>query len=103
MASYIDIINALRWGRRGKTVTPTTAAPTGTQTLLLAANVARISATFVNAGSVTVYIGPTSAVTTSTGMPIIANGFFTDDSSTSAWYGVTTGSAGDMRMAEVTA
>lgn len=69
--------------------------------LLLAANADRKVAIIQNAGTVDCYIGP-SGVTTSSGLKLVAGASFVDDSSVSAWYGVTAASTADVRVCEVT-
>lgn len=76
-------------------------APTTTATLLLAANANRVSALFTNNGAGTVYVGPTSAVTTATGHPVATGQPFSDNSTTSAWYGIMASGTGDVRVTEV--
>ena len=83
------------------TKTFTTAAPTTSATLLLAANGSRQSALLSNNGSQTVYVGKNSSVTTSNGVPIPAGSSLTDKSSRDAWYGITASGTGDMRICEV--
>jgi hypothetical protein len=76
-------------------------APAGSAVLLLAANANRISAAFVNNGSVTVYIGKANTVTVGNGFPLFPGQPIYDDDSTDAWYGITAGTAGDIRGIEV--
>lgn len=69
--------------------------------LLLAANAARKSAILQNVGTVDAYIGP-SGVTTSSGLLLAASGgVLVDDTSTSAWYGITAAGTADIRVCEV--
>lgn len=56
--------------------------------------------TFVNNGSVTVYMGK-SGVTSSSGIPLAANASMSDDVSLDAWYGITGSSTADVRVLEV--
>lgn len=77
-----------------------TAAPTNVASVALASNPARVSALFVNNGSVTVYLGPVG-VTVATGIPILPSGSQVDDASTSAWYAITAGGTGSLVICEV--
>lgn len=72
-----------------------------TADLLLAANALRKCAVIQNAGTVDCYIG-SSGVTTSSGLKLVAGATFVDDSSVSAWYGITTAGTADIRVCEVT-
>jgi hypothetical protein len=79
----------------------TTAAPTTSATLVLAANTSRKTATIYNNGSVTVYLGKDATVTTANGLPLPVGATLEDDSTTSAWYGITASGTGDLRIVEV--
>ena len=85
------------------TSTTTDPAPDSTADLLLAANADRISAIIaVEAGSVTVYLGADSGVTSSPGFPLAAGETFTDRSSVDAWWGITASGTADVRVTETT-
>ena len=77
-------------------------APGGTPTLLLPANAARVSALLRNNGSVTVFLGNDNTVTPASGTPLLAGEAIRDISTSDAWWGVTAGTAGDIRGFEVT-
>ncbi len=55
--------------------------------LVLGANPSRRGMILANAGASTVYIGSDSSVTTSTGIPIVANGNLTDSGPRDLWKG----------------
>lgn len=80
-------------------------APTGTAAIVKAANTARIALLVYNAhASVDCFIGPDATVTTATGIPVPhTTGVFVDDYSSGAWYGITSGSATDLRVIEISA
>lgn len=80
--------------------TLTTASPGTSASSVLAANASRKSATIHNAGLVTVYLGP-SGVTTSDGIPLAPNATLSDDSTSDAWYGITSSGTGSLRVLEV--
>jgi hypothetical protein len=77
-----------------------TATPNSSASIALAANPNRVSALFVNTGSVPIYLGPVG-VTVETGIPILTGGSQTDSVSTSAWYAITAGAAGTLVVCEV--
>lgn len=69
-------------------------------TLIILANASRKSILLKNAGTSTIYIGKTNAVTTSTGFPINAGEsyyFYTKE----AIYGITASTTEDVRFIEV--
>lgn len=73
-----------------------------TAIILAAANTYRRALVLANAGPDILYLGPTSAVTVATGVPVAAGASFVDEKSTSAWYGICdTGDTADVRMIEV--
>lgn len=76
-------------------------APTSSAASIVAANASRKSVTIHNAGSVTVYLGSTSGVTTSNGVPLAPNATMSDEASTDAWYAITASGTGDLRIVEV--
>lgn len=76
------------------------ASPTTTATLLIPGNSNRTGLTLVNAGSVTVYIGKHSGVTTATGFPIASGDSIEIEALTENLYGITSSGTGDIRMAE---
>lgn len=86
--------------KRG-TKTIAAAAPTATPTLVAAAASGRLCCTLTNAGTVTVFLGPTAAVTPATGTPLTPGAVLIDDATTDAWYGVTAGATGDVRVLTV--
>lgn len=71
-----------------------------TADLVLAANAERKSATIQNAGTVTVYLGP-SGVSTTSGLVLEPGAVMVDNRSTSAWYGITASGTADLRVCEV--
>lgn len=75
---------------------------TSSATPILAANDRRVSTIIYNNGSVTVYIGNAS-VTAASGIPVVAAGSFTGDSSNGPIYGIAASSTAEVRVAEVTA
>lgn len=79
-----------------KTVTVTTGA-TSIQVL----NANRNSIAIANEGSVTVFVGVDSSVTTANGFPIPAGGSLSDDQSTDAWFGIVASGTADVRVIEV--
>jgi hypothetical protein len=83
------------------TKTFTDPAPTSSAASIVAANAARQTVTIHNAGTVTVYLGSTSGVTTSNGIPLAPNATLCDESSVDAWYGITSSGTGDLRIVEV--
>lgn len=76
-------------------------APTGAAAVALAANASRIEALIRNAGSVVVYLGKDNTVTTANGVPLNPGDALTDDRSTDAWWAITAGGTGDLRISEV--
>lgn len=76
-----------------------------TATLILAANENRHSFLISNTSSGTVFIGPTSSVTTANGSPLLENGSLSEDSSgtklyTSDIYGIVAAGTSDVRVWE---
>jgi hypothetical protein len=76
-----------------------------TATLLVAANTARLSLVIENNGSVTVYLGPDTSVSSSNGIPLLADGSFQEDSGGARMYqgdiyGVTASDTSDVRVWE---
>lgn len=87
---------------KGCKTTQSAAAPTSSAARVLAANTFRRLALLVNYGSVTVYLGG-PGVTTSNGIPVLANGGAYEDVTTvDDWYAVTASGTGDLRILEVT-
>jgi hypothetical protein len=80
----------------------TTAAPTGTAVEILSANAVRKSAVIRNHGGQTVFLGKNSSVTIANGFPVYAGESFSDNESNDAWFAITEGSTGDLRMVQVT-
>lgn len=76
-------------------------APTTSAASVLAANPARIAALFYNNGAVTIYLGSTSGVTSSNGMPLLPGADLADNSSSDAWWAITGSGTGDLRIIEV--
>jgi len=77
------------------------ATPTTTATRIVSARPGRIGLTMKNVGSVTVYIGPDSTVTTSTGFPLDEDEVMEDEGYTDEWWGITGSGTGDIRGFEV--
>ena len=77
-----------------------TVAPNGTATSVAAVNANRASLLIYNAGSVIVYLGQSSAVTTGTGIPLLPYGSIEDTESKDSWYAIAGGSTGDLRVVE---
>lgn len=92
-------VDVVRTPKGSKTFTDP--APTSSASSIVAANSSRKSVTIHNAGSVTVYLGGTSGVTTSNGIPLGAGETLSDDSSTDAWYAITASGTADLRIVEV--
>ena len=57
-----------------------TVTVTDTATTIVSNNSKRIGLIIANSGSVTIYVGPDSSVTSSNGTPLLANGTLTEDS-----------------------
>ncbi len=72
-----------------------------TATLLTANKDSRVSVAVVNNGAATVYWGATSAVTTTTGIPLAANASFEERDYTGAIYGIVAAGAVDCRVWDV--
>lgn len=70
-------------------------------TLLVATGTNRRSVLFVNNGSAVVWIAPDNTVAPGHGIPIPQYGYFYDDFSLSAWYGVVSTGTGDIRVLKV--
>ena len=78
---------------------------TNIATLILADNPMRLSLIITNVSPDTVFIGQDATITSSTGIPIIQNGTFTEDSGGTKMYcgpiwGVTSGGTVDVRVWE---
>lgn len=67
-----------------------TSAPTQVATLILAANLLRRSAQFINWGAATVFVGKDATVSVVNGTPIPQYGAWPDMDGTEAWWGITT-------------
>lgn len=61
----------------------------------------RKALTIKNAGTVTVYLGDSDAVTAETGFPLEAGDVLTDDVSVERYYGIAASGTGDLRIIEV--
>lgn len=87
------------------TATVAAVAPTTTATLITLANTARSGLYIYNAhATVDCFIGPSSGVTASTGIPLLhATGAFFDDHTSNAWYGITASGTSDLRVIVITA
>jgi hypothetical protein len=72
-----------------------------TATLIAAAKPSRKSILIQNVSAQDVYVGYTSAVTTSTGIKISAGSGMSDDLYTGAIYGIVSATTSDVRYAEV--
>jgi hypothetical protein len=81
--------------------TLTTAAPTNTAALVLAANPERQGALIYNNGSQTVYLGKDATVTTANGMPLPSGASLADDRSADAYWAIVASGTGDLRIIEV--
>lgn len=80
--------------RSGTTVNQGSASPTTTATQIVATNTTRRCVTIVNTGSVTINIG-SSAVTTSTGIPLAAGDSISiSEAANAAIYGITASGTG---------
>jgi hypothetical protein len=82
-----------------------TVTVTNVATLVMAANVDRHSYLVGNASAVTVYLGPTSSVTSATGVPLEEDGTLAEDNSgtklyTGDIYAITAAGAADIRFWE---
>lgn len=73
-----------------------------TPTQLVAVSSTRRSVLIVNNGTTVIFVGPNNQVGISNGIPIPQYGYFYDDSTLSAWWGVVSSSTGDARILEVT-
>lgn len=92
------------WGRYGTASAPASVAPTGSAAQGVAANTARIQVVMINNGAATVYMGSDNTVTTANGIPLQGNGGgYVDDSTTGAWFFITGGATGDVRILEISA
>ena len=76
-------------------------APAGAALSLLPANANRIVALIQNVGAQDVWLGPTNAVTTGTGFLLSVGATYADGDSSDAWFGITAGAAGALRIIEV--
>ena len=88
--------------------TPTSGTPTiskvtpgTTASLALAADTNRLNALFMNEGTVKVYLGTTSGVTSADGFPIAPGAGLEDNLTTGAWYAVAASGTGDIRILKV--
>lgn len=82
------------------TNTTSTVQPNGTATLVVALNANRVNLLIYNAGSVPVYLGQSSGVTTSNGVPLGVNSSLEDTNSKDSWYAITAGGTGNLRVIE---
>ena len=78
---------------------------TNAATKIVGANAQRLSLVIENNGSVTVYLGPDTSVSSSNGVPIISGGSFQEDSGGARMYqgdiyGITASSTSDLRYWE---
>lgn len=80
----------------------TPVAPTGSATQIVASNANRSSLLIYNNGSVVVFLGRSNTVSTSNGMPLNPMSSLEDSESTDAWYAITAGGTGDLRVIETT-
>lgn len=76
-------------------------APTTSAASVLAANASRKAAIFYNNGADTIYLGGSSGVTSSNGMPLVAGATLYDNVSTDAWWAIMASGTGDLRIIEV--
>jgi hypothetical protein len=76
-------------------------APTTTAASVLAANTSRKVAVIRNVGTVAVYLGVSSGVTTSNGLPLEPGDTLVDEHSVDVWWGITASGTGDLRIYEV--
>jgi hypothetical protein len=97
--TYTAAINLNSFKSKG-TNTTTTVQPTGTATLIVNVNANRAGLLIYNAGSVVVYIGQSSSVTTSNGIPLAVNASLEDTRSKDSWYAITDGGTGNLRVIE---
>lgn len=99
VALPVRIISSLA-KRNLATPTTTTVSCTTTATAAPAsARSSRVTATFYNAGTATVYLGG-SAVTTATGIPLLPGASFTDDIESTPYYCLTASGTVDLRVLE---
>lgn len=87
----------------GQIGTPTVSsgAPTASAASMLAANASRKVALIRNAGTMTVYLGTSSGVTTANGFPLEPGETFVDDATVSEWFGIVASGTGALRVIEV--
>lgn len=97
--TYTATLNLNSFKSKG-TNTTTTVQPTGTATLIVNVNANRTNLLIYNAGSVTVFIGKSSSVTTSNGIPLQVNASLEDTKSNDSWYAITAGGTGNLRIIE---
>ena len=98
-----DAFNVNLSGTQGGTVNDPTAVSVGTSaTQLLPALTTRKACRFTNAGSVTVYIGGASVLTT-TGAIALTPGqsWYEDNGAAAAWYGISGSAAQSVRIQEI--
>lgn len=70
-------------------------------TLIATENNARKRLLFVNNGTNTIFISPLNTLTKDTGLPIFAGGYYLDEDTTGAWYGIVAALTGDLRKQEL--
>lgn len=70
-------------------------------TLLVATGTNRRSVLIVNNGSAVIFIAPDNTASPTHGIPIPQYGYFYDDSTLSAWFGVVATGSGDARILKV--
>ncbi len=87
-------------GPRG-TPAHTKVAPTSTSGTLLASNSSRVSCSFYNYGSVTVFISGDGGAATVDDWPLRPGDVMTDTDTTVAWTAITASGTGDIRVTEV--
>ena len=92
-------IGVVRQAQGNKAIT--TVAIGTTAAVVLAPNAARKSCLICNTGAATVYLGPNSSVTTTTGVPLASGDRLPDDASLDAWYGITASGSAALIVVEV--
>ena len=81
-----------------KTITNFTGPTTATN---VAPSGGRMSVTIFNNGAQTLFLGPTNAVTTSTGYPVLVGTSFTDSVSSDDWWAIPASGTLDVRVITV--
>lgn len=76
-------------------------APTSSASQIVAASATRLCVIIENVGTVGVYLGSTSGVTTSTGLFLDAGETLTDDVTVDAWFAITASGTADLRVCVV--